>query len=146
MLKKVYTVDFVLREVEVDYGKTRISGWHEAQKLFRHFIGNKPQEHFGVIFTDTKNGVLHYAEITKGIANAALVHPREVFRPAIALNAVGIFIGHNHPSGDPLPSNEDNAVTQRLKTAGEYIGIQVMDHIIIGSEGNYYSYKQDYKL
>ncbi len=99
------------------------------------------QEHFNAVLLNTKNMVLDVENITKGIVNASLVHPREVFKNAIRKNSTSIILVHNHPSGDPTPSNEDKSITERLFKAGEIIGIKVIDHIIIGGE-NYISFKE----
>lgn len=99
------------------------------------------QEHFNVVLLNTKNMVLDVENITKGIVNASLVHPREVFKNAIRKNSTSIILAHNHPSGDPTPSAEDKSITRRLYEAGEILGIKVIDHIVIG-DGNYISFKE----
>lgn len=99
------------------------------------------QEHFNVLLLNTKNMVISLENITKGIVNASLVHPREVFKKAISKNATSLILAHNHPSGDPMPSNEDKLITKRLVEAGEIIGIGIIDHIIIG-DGSYLSFKE----
>ena len=85
--------------------------------------------------------VISLENITTGIVNASLVHPREVFKKAISKNATSLILAHNHPSGDPMPSNEDKLITKRLVEAGEIIGIGIIDHIIIG-DGSYLSFKE----
>jgi DNA repair protein RadC len=77
-----------------------------------------------------------------GSLSAAVVHPREVFKPAILANAAAVIVAHNHPSGDPEPSQEDKLLTRKLVLAGEALGIQVLDHVILGYE-RYYSFKDD---
>ena len=81
---------------------------------------------------DTKNQVIDTHQITVGTLDASLVHPREVFRPAIKDAASSIILLHNHPSGDPTPSPEDHAVTRRLESSGKTLGIDVLDHIVLG--------------
>ena len=98
---------------------------------------NKQQEHFIVITLNGASAIIKTRVITKGLLNRALVHPREVFRPAIADNAMAIIIAHNHPSGNSSPSPEDKNITERLKQAGDVLGIQVLDHIIISKSGHY---------
>ncbi|MCE3203436.1 DNA repair protein RadC [Paenibacillus sonchi] len=93
------------------------------------------QEHFDVLFLDTKNRVIERKTIFIGSLNSAIVHPREVFRAAIECSAASIVCVHNHPSGDPTPSPEDISLTRRLIKAGELIGIDVLDHIVVGKEG-----------
>jgi len=98
------------------------------------------QEHFITLLLDTKNHVIGKETISVGSLNASIVHPREVFKPAIKKSASSIIAIHNHPSGDPTPSREDIEVTKRLSQAGNIIGIDVLDHIIIG-DSNYISLK-----
>jgi len=90
------------------------------------------QEHFVVIFLNTKNEIIHRETIFKGSLNSSIVHPREVFREAVKRSAASIICFHNHPSGDPTPSQEDIHVTRRLADSGKMMGIEVLDHIIIG--------------
>jgi len=80
--------------------------------------------------------------VSIGTLNSALVHPREVFKGAIINSANSIILAHNHPSGDPSPSNEDKEITNRLVEAGEIIGISVLDHIVIGSNDKFVSFKE----
>ncbi|WP_222599191.1 RadC family protein [Aquibacillus kalidii] len=90
------------------------------------------QEHFVVLFLNTKNQVIHRQTIFIGSLNASIVHPREVFREAVKRSAASIICAHNHPSGDPSPSQEDIHVTKRLAECGKMIGIELLDHLVIG--------------
>ncbi|WP_163526480.1 RadC family protein [Halobacillus ihumii] len=90
------------------------------------------QEHFIVLFLNTKNQVLHRQTIFIGSLNASIVHPREVFKEAVKRSAASIICAHNHPSGDPTPSQEDIQVTRRLQECGKMIGIELLDHLVIG--------------
>jgi DNA repair protein RadC len=92
-----------------------------------------------VVPLDTKNRVLGFHVVSVGSLGASLVHPREVFKIAILANAASVILVHNHPSGDPEPSAEDRRVTERLKEAGELVGIPVLDHVVIG-DGRYVSF------
>jgi DNA repair protein RadC len=92
------------------------------------------KEHFICIFLNTKNHIIGQETLSIGSLNATIVHPREVFRAAIQRSAASIICVHNHPSGDPTPSPEDIAMTERLMEAGNLIGIEVLDHIIIGDQ------------
>ncbi len=92
------------------------------------------QEHFICLFLNTKNQVTGKELVSKGTLNAALVHPREVYRAALRRNSASIIALHNHPSGDPTPSAEDIRLTKRLLDAGELVGIELLDHIIIGEQ------------
>ena len=99
------------------------------------------QEHFVCLYLNTKNQVLHKQTIFIGSLNASIVHPREVFREALKRSAASIICLHNHPSGDPAPSHEDIEVTKRLVECGKMIGIDVLDHLIIG-ENKFVSLKE----
>ena len=90
------------------------------------------QEHLRVVLLDTKNHVLGINEIYVGNVNSSVVRPAEVLRPAIRENAVALIVVHNHPSGDPAPSPEDAAITRELREAGALLGIEVLDHVILG--------------
>lgn len=90
------------------------------------------REHFRVVILNTKNQVLAVETISVGSLNSSLVHPREVFKPAVLRSAAAVILLHNHPSGDATPSGEDIEITRRLAEAGKIIGIDVLDHIIIG--------------
>jgi len=113
----------------------------DAYYLLEHEMRNIKQEHFACLFLNTKNGIIGKETITIGTLNASLVHPREVFRPAIKRACASIICAHNHPSGNPEPSLEDITITKRLVEAGQIIGIDVLDHIIIGSH-SYVSLKE----
>ncbi|MEW9053314.1 MAG: DNA repair protein RadC [Neobacillus sp.] len=99
------------------------------------------QEHFVCLYLNTKNQVLHKQTIFIGSLNASIVHPREVFREALKRSAASIICLHNHPSGDPAPSKEDIEVTKRLVECGKMIGIEILDHLIIG-ENKFVSLKE----
>lgn len=92
------------------------------------------QEHFVCIYLSTKNQVIHQQTIFIGSLNASIVHPREVFKEAFRRSAASIICIHNHPSGDPGPSREDIEVTKRLVECGKIIGIEILDHLIIGDK------------
>lgn len=95
-------------------------------------LRDERQEHLKVLMLDTKNRVMKIVHITTGTLDGSMVHPREVFRSAIVASAAAIIAVHNHPSGDPMPSEEDRRVTARLVTVGKEVGIELLDHIIIG--------------
>lgn len=102
----------------------------QAHDVLKPRVEDWSREHFLVILLDARNGVVGIETISVGSLTASIVHPREVFRPAIVAAAAGIVIGHNHPSGDPEPSPEDLAVTRRLNQVAELVGIQLHDHVI----------------
>ncbi|MDZ5712359.1 DNA repair protein RadC [Jeotgalibacillus sp. HH7-29] len=99
------------------------------------------QEHFVALYLNTKNQIIHQQTIFIGSLNSSIVHPREVFKEAFKRSAASIICAHNHPSGDPSPSKEDIDVTRRLVECGKMIGIEVLDHLIIG-EKKYVSLKE----
>lgn len=98
-------------------------------------IGYQSQEQFLVIFLNTKNCIIRYKVIFIGSLHTCMVHPREIFKEAIACSSASIIAVHNHPSSDPTPSSEDIAVTKRLMEAGRLVGVNVLDHIIVASNG-----------
>ncbi len=95
-------------------------------------IRHEKQEHFVGIFLDSKNNVISKKTLFIGSLNASVVHPREVFREAVKLSAASVIVGHCHPSGNPNPSQEDLHVTRRLVESGKMMGIEVLDHVIVG--------------
>lgn len=99
------------------------------------------EENLVVLCLNTKNKIIYTTLGSKGTLNSSLVHPREIFTEAIKVRAATIIIGHNHPSGDPSPSSEDISITARLKECGKIIGIDLLDHIIIGN-GRFVSLKE----
>jgi DNA repair protein RadC len=106
-----------------------------CREQFARLAADGTQEEFHVVCLDTKGKVLGTHRISVGSLDRSLVHPREVFRPAIKDAAKTILLVHNHPSGDPAPSDEDLIVTKRLEEAGKTVGIQVLDHIIVARSG-----------
>lgn len=100
------------------------------------------KEHFVVLYLNAKNQLVHKETISMGTLNANLVHPREVFEPALKYSAAQIVAAHNHPSGDPKPSEDDFELTKRLTEAGKMMGIEVMDHVII-SKNSHFSFKEE---
>lgn len=99
------------------------------------------EEIFAIIALDTKFKIVGIFEVSRGTLNSALIHPREVFKRAFAVNAHAIALAHNHPSGDPAPSQEDIKLTKRLVESGTILGIQVVDHVIVGDD-QYASFKE----
>ena len=95
----------------------------------------RKREVFAVMFLDTRHRLIEYRELFKGTINGASVHPREVARVALEVNAAAVILAHNHPSGDPTPSSPDVRITLRLKFALDLVGVRVLDHIVVGFEG-----------
>ncbi|KAA1258609.1 hypothetical protein LF1_11310 [Rubripirellula obstinata] len=120
-------------------GRAKLTSTAEACAFFRQYWMDNPaadQEKFVISLLDTKHVVQSVVEITQGTLDASLVHPREVFKPAILEGSSAICLSHNHPSGDPTPSREDHAVTERLTDAGKLLGITVLDHIVFADGTN----------
>jgi len=104
---------------------------------------DREKEHFWILGLNTKNVIQYTDLVSIGSLSASIVHPRETFRLAVMKATANIIIGHNHPSGDTKPSQEDILLTKRLAQAGEILGINVLDHVIIGSEGSYFSFRDN---
>jgi DNA repair protein RadC len=138
----VYRVSLV-REGAVPCEAYKFRNSATVSKLLHTYLADADREHFVVFFVDQKNRVIGTHTVSMGSLTASIVHPREVFKAAILANAAAIVCGHNHPSGDVQPSREDRASTKRLVDAGKLLGIEVLDHIIIGSEGVYFSFADE---
>ena len=104
-------------------------------------LQHEPAEVFAIVCLSAKHRVLAYHEVSRGTLDSTTVHPRDVFRAAILANARCLVLAHVHPSGDPTPSPDDHEVTRRLVAAGVLLGIDVLDHIIVG-DGRYVSFKE----
>ncbi len=98
-------------------------------------------EIFRVLVVDARNRLLHDEVVSRGVLTASLVHPREVLRPVVVRSGAAFVVVHNHPSGDPAPSREDDRVTERLRRAGEILGVALLDHVVLG-DGAYWSYRE----
>jgi len=112
-----------------------IRGPDDIVALVGRRLMRKDREHFMVLILNARHEVLCQETVSIGSLNASIVHPREVFKPALVASAASIVLVHNHPSGDPEPSEEDLAITKRLVEAGELLGIAVLDHVIVASRG-----------
>jgi DNA repair protein RadC len=97
------------------------------------------REHFWALALNTKNQLIRTIEVSVGSLNASIVHPRELFKEAVKTSAASVVVVHNHPSGDPTPSSADIQLTRRLVKAGDVLGIEVLDHVVIGDGGEYAS-------
>ena len=135
----LYRVKLV-REGRPSY-TTAISRPDDAAAFFQKRFGKSVQEHFLGLFLNARNIPLGWREISRGTLNASLVHPRELFLPAIKLAAASLIILHNHPTQDTTPSREDIELTRRMVRAGELLGIEVLDHLII-TETTHLSFKE----
>lgn len=124
----------MVKESSFLYENRKITSPKEAVSLLRKFLDESDREQFIVCCMDTKNQPTSINVVSIGTLSSSLVHPREVFKSAILGNSASIIVAHNHPSGDPSPSKEDIDITERLKEAGKIIGINILDHIIIGND------------
>jgi DNA repair protein RadC len=143
---------FFVREVTLRYRGPRrgasfdaVSAPQTAADFMRRVLPDNVREHFLTLFLDTRNQVVGYFVAATGTASSCPVGVKEVFQAAVVAGAASILVGHNHPTGDPVPSAEDKAVTKRLGDAGEFLGIPVLDHLIIGSSG-FYSFHEHGEL
>lgn len=140
--KRVNIVSIKLvKESSLLYKGRSVKSPEDGYELLKLFLADKDREHFVVVSLDTKNQPVSINVCHIGSLNASIVHPREVMKSAILSNAASIIVGHNHPSGQVEPSSEDIEVTKRLVEAGKIIGIDVLDHIIVGDE-RFLSFKE----
>jgi len=117
----------------------RFTSPRQVFDYFHHEFRDCRKEYFLILLLDGKNRIIRRVQISEGSLNQSIVHPREVFSPAVRESAAAIILVHNHPTGDPAPSPEDLAITRRLREAGEIMGIKVLDHIVIG-DGDFTSF------
>ena len=117
----------------------------KPEDVYNYFVDelkDKKKEHFYTLLLNSKNKIIKKELISVGTLDTSLVHPREIFKEAIKNSAAGIILVHNHPSGDPEPSQEDEEISERLFDAGELLNIKVLDHVIIGKD-KYHSFKEN---
>ena len=123
------------------HARLRLAKPRDAAAFLMPTFGSRPAEQFGVVLLDTKHRVLRTTVLTVGSLNSSIVEPRDVYREAALGGAAAIVAFHNHPSGDPSPSPDDVELTRRLAAAGTLMGIDLVDHIILG-EARYFSFKE----
>ena len=121
----------VVREPQLPFPKPQISCPADAYDILKRQLAYEDREVFATVILDARNQVMGINTVSVGTVSASLVHPRETFKPAIIMGASSIILAHSHPSGDPSPSKDDIELTRRLGKAGEILGIEVLDHIII---------------
>lgn len=148
-----------LRELTIRYGTARAGDGNRVQlpvgevvasprdvaSLLFPLFTHEPAEVFSVLSLSVKHRIVGYSPISRGTLDSTVVHPRDVFRAAILSNAAALALVHNHPSGDPRPSPDDDLLTVRLVGCGDLMGIEVVDHIIVGEQG-YFSYREAGRL
>lgn len=135
----------MVKEASIMYKPRSVSSPQDAVDIVRQFLEDEDREKVIAVYLNTKNEPTAIHTISVGSLNSSIVHPREVMKGAILSNANSLIIAHNHPSSleeAPYPSNEDIKITQRIKDAGNILGINLTDHIIIGGRNFYYSFKE----
>jgi|SRR5579875_149145 len=142
-LKRIPVVNIqMIREKNIYYKSKKLISYADSFNFFKSYLGNMDREVFIVACLNAKNEIIAVNTCHIGSLDSTVVHPREVFKAAILANAFYIICAHNHPSGDPEPSKADIDITVRLKKAGNILGIDLLDHIIIGDE-KFYSMKDN---
>lgn len=140
-------IDVVSIELKIDkqleFLDINISKPKDLVLIVKELIGESDRENFLVVSCNTKNKINNISVVSVGTLNSSLVHPREVFKTAILSNSSSIFIVHNHPSGNTNPSNADYKITEKLIDCGKILDINILDHIIIGHEHNYLSFREE---
>jgi DNA repair protein RadC len=137
-----------IREVAVRYvGRaariaSAIRGPAEVVAFMRRVVRDDAREHFVALYLDGRHRPIAHQVVSVGTASASLVHPREVFQPAILVGACATIVGHSHPSGDPSPSREDRDVTRRLAQAGALLGVSLLDSVVWTRNGDYASVRE----
>jgi DNA repair protein RadC len=132
----VYTVRLVMRDSAITVSDPVIRAG-DAARILREYLSGTDREHFVVIMLDVKNQIVGINTVSVGSLSSSIVHPREVFKPAVLSNAHSIILGHNHLSGCPEPSDADKTVTRLLCLAGEALCIRVLDHVIVSGDKDF---------
>lgn len=138
---EIVSLRMVRERSSLFYLNRKIQSPDDAVTLFRQFIGDCDRESFCILCLNTKNEPTALHRVSTGTLNASLVHPRETYKLAILANSASIIAAHNHPSGEPTPSPEDVELTERLRDSGTLLGIELLDHIILG-DGKHASMKE----
>ena len=137
----IYQVRLV-RDGSQPTARKKVDSPSTAAQVLQQYLDGADREHFVVLLLDTQNQIIGIHTVTVGTLDASLVHPREVFKTAILANAASVLLAHNHPSGDPTPSPDDSVLTTRLRSAGTLLGVEVLDHIVVGDVSRYYSFRE----
>ena len=138
---KTFQVQFVAESVGYPTGSPCRAS-EDVDRIARSIYGtlDADKEHFLLLTMNNKNRVNGFKVVSTGSLTASLVHPREVWRAALSLCAAAVIFVHNHPSGEPGPSQEDQEITRRLKETGDMLGIRVLDHVVLGDNGRFFSF------
>lgn len=138
-LKAAFHLATKLGQETLRIGADRYTDPSQVFEYYRYRYREQRKEFFLAMLLDGKNRIIRELPISEGSLNQSIVHPRELFMPAVRESAAAVILVHNHPTGDPTPSREDLAITRRLREAGEILGIKILDHIIIG-DGEFTSF------
>ncbi len=141
----VAAVELGRRSLAVPDVRAQLNGPREVARYLLPRFGARAVEQFGVVLLDTRHRVLRTVVLSVGTIDASVVHPRDVFRVAASAGASVIVLFHNHPSGDPTPSEDDVLLTARLVDAGQLMGIEVLDHLVL-ADASYFSFRQEGRL
>lgn len=131
----------MVRERSVEFDGIRITSPEKAASVMRRILDGADREQFVVLAVNSKHEVVGVNISSVGSLNSSIVHPREIFKFAYLVNAAAVIVAHNHPSGDPSPSQGDHEITRRLAKAGGILGIEVLDHLILG-DWDYWSFRE----
>lgn len=132
-----------LSEVELQRLSSVLSTPGDAAQILRELVGHADREHFVALYLNSRHQATHLHIVSRGTSATAPVHPREVFKGALLANASALIVGHNHPSGDVQPSQDDRRVEKRLREAGDLLGIELLDSLIVGPGTKFYSAADD---
>lgn len=136
-----YTIELIREPTSPYTTPQHYESPHQTFAYLKPILEHQDREHMYGVFLDTKHRIIGMHHIAMGSMNQAIIHPREVFKCAILLNAAALVIAHNHPSGDPTPSTDDRLLTKRLADAGAILGITLLDHLVIG-DNRFYSFAE----
>lgn len=143
-MKNLIEIVTVKLELKGDMGsRESISSTDDAAKVIKEFLGETDREHAILACLNVKNQINNISIVSIGSLNSTVIHPREIFKVAILSNSASIILAHNHPSGDTTPSSADKAMTERLKKAGDILGIELIDNIILGYGDTYLSFRKE---
>ena len=133
----------LIRDTNFRTASKQMCGPQEVTSLVSAYLDGADREHFVVLTRDTKGRTTGIHTVAIGSLDRVEVHPREVFKFAVLMNAAAIIVAHNHPSGDPEPSGKDRVLTRHLVEAGALLGIPVLDHLVLGDNGTFVSLRHD---
>ena len=132
-----------VKDGTIPYETKTVSSPASVVKLIQEYLKGVDREHFGVIGLNSKNEINHIHTISIGTVDETCAYPRDIFKTAILSNCVSIIVFHNHPSGHPAPSHHDRKLTSKIIECGELLQIKVIDHVVVGDDKKYYSFKEE---